>query len=100
MIDVRAEHLKLIKEILSHHIPNYEVRAFGSRVSGGSRPYSDLDLALVGKEQISQKLYYQLKNIFEESTLPFRVDLLDWHRISDDFRQIIEQEFQIIQKGG
>jgi type I restriction enzyme S subunit len=99
MIDIQPDHLELIRNILDRHIPGIEVRAFGSRVSGQKKPYSDLDLVIVGQKQLPQKAYYQLKDAFEESSLPFRIDLLDWHRISSSFRRVIEQAYQVIQKG-
>ena len=33
----------------------------------------------------------ELKEAFQESELPFRVDLLDWNAISDEFRIVIEK---------
>ena len=34
---------------------------------------------------------------FEASDLPFRVDVLDWHRISESFHKVIEQAYEVIQ---
>ena len=38
-----------------------------------------------------------LKSEFENSAIPFIVDLLDWHRISPEFHRNIEKKFEIIQ---
>ena len=97
MIDLPPEQLTLIKNILVEQVPGLEVRAFGSRVTGGAKPYSDLDLVVVGEQALPLDVYFRLKDRFEESNLPIRVDVLDWHRISEEFRQLIEQGFQIIQ---
>ncbi|MFC6671932.1 hypothetical protein [Marinobacterium aestuariivivens] len=35
--------------------------------------------------------YYRLQDAFEESEISVKVDLLDWHRISEDFRALIER---------
>lgn len=99
MIDLPQEQLDLIRSILNRHIPGSEVRAFGSRVNGTAKPYSDIDLVVMGQERVPQKLLYQLKDNFEESTLSIRVDLVDWHRISAEFRSVIEKKYQIIQPG-
>ena len=99
MIDVLPHYLEIVSKILQKHVPEYEVRAFGSRITQTAKPYSDLDLALVGKEKLAHKTIYALKDDFEESDLPFRVDVLDWCSISKEFREVIEKNFLIIQKG-
>jgi predicted nucleotidyltransferase len=99
MIDVLPHYLEIVAKILQKHVPECEVRAFGSRITQTAKPYSDLDLALVGKKKLVNKTLYALKDDFEESDLPFRVDVLDWYSISEEFREVIEKKFLIIQKG-
>jgi len=96
MIDIHPEHLKAVKKILKEHIPGIEVRAFGSRVTRTAKYYSDLDLALVNKEKISLKKLNLLKLAFEESDIPFRVDLVDWNMIDDTFKEIIRKKYEVI----
>ena len=91
MIDVAPEHLEIVLALLSKYLPECEVRAFGSRFSGIAKPYSDLDLAVVGKNTLDWRTLAELKETFQESELPFRVDLLDWNAISDEFRTVIEK---------
>ena len=97
MLDISDEDLKIVKEILQKYLPDCEVRAFGSRVKKTARKNSDLDLAVVGKEKLSLSLRTQLQEAFEESVLPFRVDVVDWNSISDEFRRIIEGQYEVIQ---
>jgi len=40
----------------------------------------------------------ELSEAFQESDLPFRVDLIDWHRISPEFRKVIEQKYEIMRR--
>ncbi|MFH1542801.1 MAG: nucleotidyltransferase domain-containing protein [bacterium] len=98
MINVEERHLKEIKTLLKQYVPGAEVRVFGSRLNETVKTYADLDLALVGKKKIPGKIMAQLKEAFEESTIPFRVDLLDWQTISDSFRKIIENSFEVLQQ--
>ena len=98
MIEVDPSHLAEICRILAGHVPNCEVRAFGSRVSGAAKPYSDLDLAIVGPERLELRSMGALREAFEASTLPFRVDLLDWNAISPSFREVIAAKFVVVQK--
>jgi type I restriction enzyme S subunit len=100
MIDVSSDQLQTIKKILKHQVPDYEVRAFGSRFKWTAKDYSDLDLAIVGPEKVPFRKLSDLKTAFEESDLSFRVDVLDWHALSQKFQQIIEQGYEVIQKPG
>ncbi|MDO8526890.1 MAG: nucleotidyltransferase domain-containing protein [Deltaproteobacteria bacterium] len=96
MIDVSPSDLKLIQKILQKHVPTTEVRVFGSRVTGKAKPHSDLDLAIVGKEKIPSTTLSLLKADFEESDLPFRVDVLDWNSISNTFQNLILEEYEVL----
>ena len=96
MIDVTPEQLKTIQKILNQHVPDCEVRAFGSRVTGTAKDYSDLDLAIVGKTKLPDKILYALKDDFEESDIPFRVDVLDWNAISKEFQKVVEKKYEVV----
>ncbi len=97
MISILDVHLKSILNILNKYVPYCEVRAFGSRVNGTPRSSSDIDLVIAGKEKLDWKLLVNLKEAFEESELPFRVDVLDWHAISSEFQKVIEKGYEVIQ---
>ncbi|MCY4416134.1 MAG: nucleotidyltransferase domain-containing protein [Chloroflexi bacterium] len=97
MIDISPAQLVEVRQILNRHVPGSEVRAFGSRVTGRTKPWSDLDLAVVGPEPIGWQNVEILKEAFQESTLPFRVDVLDWHETSPSFQAIIAQQYAVIQ---
>jgi len=101
MIDLTPDQLRLVKGILAEVVPRREVRAFGSRVRGETKPYSDLDLAVMpGGEPSPADWLMQLKEAFAESDLPFSVDVVDWTRLSKGFRKIIEREYEVIQEAG
>ena len=97
MTGVKPEHLAIVKGILLEFLPGVEVRAFGSRVNGAFKDWSDLDLALVGAARLDPKILTRLKGAFEESDLPYRVDLLDWYNISPEFHELISARYEIIQ---
>lgn len=89
MIDLKSEHENIVKDILRQHIPDVEVYVFGSRATLTAKPHSDLDLVIIGKEEIPLISLHLLEEAFDESDLPFRVDVLDWQALEDDFRQRI-----------
>lgn len=96
MIDINPHHLEIVTEILREHVPDCEVRAFGSRVQNKAKSYSDLDIAVVGHERMNRSRMYRLMEAFEESVLPFRVDVLDWNNISESFQKVIGRCYEVI----
>lgn len=90
-IDLKPDYLKTVKEILNKYLPDCEVWVFGSRVRKKHHPYSDLDLLLHRKTPISLLTLSHLSEDFAESDLPFRIDLVDWHRITEEFRNSIRE---------
>lgn len=96
MIDLDPDNLSMVKQILREHVPEYEVWVFGSRVQGTAKRYSDLDIALVGSEKLDFNRLYRLKEAFEESELPIRVDVIDWQTTSDAFRQVIKKRYECL----
>ena len=97
MIDLPPQHLATIRRILAEQVPECEVRAFGSRVDAKAKPYSDLDLALVGPARLDLGRLGRLREALQESNVPIRVDLLDWDTISESFRRIVERKYEVIQ---
>ena len=98
MIDLNSKHLETIQRILAKHVPKCEVRAFGSRVKWTAKDYSDLDLAVVGSEPLSRRQLRQLKEAFEESDVPIRVDVVDWQSLSDWFKKMILEKYAVVQQ--
>lgn len=97
MIDVSPSQLETITRILSECVPDCEVRAFGSRAAWTAKDYSDLDLAVVCDRALDLDVLSRLKEAFEESDLPFRVDVLDWHAISPSFQRVIKKKYEVVQ---
>lgn len=89
MIDAPAAAVGLVLDILSRHVPDRDVRVMGSRVSGQARPFSDLDLVVMGDEPLSLHVRGRLRDAFDESNLPFAIDLIEWASSSDAFRRVI-----------
>jgi len=100
MIDLPEQHLALVTRILAERVPESEVLAFGSRVSNTAGKHSDLDLAVVGSEKLPARVLSELREAFEESNLPIRVDVLDWHRISPEFRDVVRRRCEVLQSPG
>ncbi len=94
-IDLSQNELDEISRLIGKHLPNTEIWAYGSRVKHTSNPKSDLDLVAI-TDKTNSRAIYDLKEAFEESNLPFRVDLFVWDEIPDEFKSNIENEHIVL----
>jgi len=87
-----------VREILCSTAPGCEVWAFGSRAHGrGLKPFSDLDLAVMSSGNDLGQRCAALRRAFEDSSLPFRVDVVEWASLDDAFRDLIRRERVLLQ---
>lgn len=94
-IDITADQRKTILALLKRHLPNTTAWVYGSRVKWTARPQSDLDLVVFAKPEQERRVS-ELREAFEESNLPFRVDLFIWDAVPEQFRKEIEAEHVVL----
>lgn len=77
---------KTIKDIINEHLDPKEHKAFifGSRATGDFRKYSDFDIGVTG-DRLKATVYFDLESAFEESDLPYTVDVVDFNDLSEEF---------------
>lgn len=98
-IAIKPEEARILHSLLQTYVPDAEVRAFGSRVRGTARSSSDLDLVVLATpEQVA--CVEGLKEAFEQSDLPFRVDCHVWSELPKSFQSIIGEGYYILQDAG
>lgn len=96
MIKLSENELRTVKNILKNYASNYEVLVFGSRVAGNTHEYSDIDIALRGTDKIDLLVLAAIKDEFQNSDLPFRVDIIDFNRVSSEFQAVILSNYSSI----
>jgi predicted nucleotidyltransferase len=96
-LELQRGELEIVRVLLRRHLPEREVWAIGSRVQGKAKTYSDLDLVVLGEEPLTLSALAELAEEFSESDLPYKVDIVDWATTSEHFRQIIRQEYVVVQ---
>ena len=94
-IDITAEQRKTLLALLAKHLPNTAAWVYGSRAKWTSRPQSDLDMVVFASPQQNGRVN-DLREAFEESNLPFRVDLFVWDNTPEQFRKQIEAEHAVL----
>ena len=98
-IDLEPDDLARVRSILAEHVPQLAVYAFGSRVRGGARPGSDLDLVLMTDSPLPLRRLARLMEALRESDLPFPVDIVDWSATDTSFRELISSQAVLLQTG-
>lgn len=88
--------LNAVLNTLARYVPDREIRVLGSRVSGPAKAFSDLDLVIMGREPLDLCTLGQLRDAFDESNLPFTVDIVEWASSSDAFRGIIDERATLL----
>lgn len=88
-LQLSPEHLRIVREVLARWLPGAQVLAFGSRVSGAARKFSDLDLAIVSPTPLDWRLLGKVRDAFEDSDLPICVDVIDWRQTDDAFKALV-----------
>ena len=96
-LSIMPTHLATVRAILTTHVPTHEVWAFGSRVTGSAKEFSDLDLVVIGEKPLSIAVHADLVDDFSESYLPYKVDVIDWATTDAAFRQIIQRSSVVVQ---
>lgn len=81
---------KKVKEVVFSVIPSKEIKVFifGSRATGNASRFSDIDLGIKGSAPISGVRIAEIKELFEDSNLPFKVDVVDFSRVSKKFSDV------------
>ena len=94
-IDINPRDKEILFSLLDRYLPQVPVWAHGSRVTGGAKPWSDLDLVVFNGAKYKYQLSL-LKEELEESNLPFRVDILEWDSLPDNFKTNIMASHAVI----
>lgn len=65
---------------------------FGSRAFGGNRKFSDIDIGIETKREIPGSTIEEIKELFEESDIPYTIDVVNFSDVSDKFKKIAKQK--------
>ena len=97
-LHLSPRHRAEIEELLRKHLPDAEVWAYGSRVTGRSHDGSDLDLVLrsPGRQEIPLDQLAEFEDALRDSNIPFLVEARDWARLPARFHREIERDHIVL----
>ncbi len=98
-LDLPRRYRDQLGALLREYVPDAEVWAYGSRVTGKSHDGSDLDLVLRSPtlEPLAEG-FFDLLEAIEKSNIPILVQAHDWARLPESFHREIEREYVVVQR--
>ena len=84
-----------IYRLIRSHLPDVQILAYGSRVTGRCYDASDLDLALRSEdgEPIPRAAIAELRDALSDSNIPIIVEVRDWATLPPTFQHEIERHY-------
>ena len=91
-MQLQPEHAQIVRKVFGAVLPGAQVWVFGSRATGKARPFSDLDLLVTQPPKLTWAQRADLSDAFEESALPFLVDVVPISELAPGFAQRVHGE--------
>lgn len=82
MYGLTQEELLQLKSFLDNQPKIKQAVLYGSRAKGTNKPFSDVDIALMG-EELSQKDVKELLSIIYDTNFPYQVDIVLFHTLKN-----------------
>lgn len=94
-LNIKPEHLKMLKDIFQQYCPKAEIWVYGSRIKNQSHDGSDIDM-VVKDFNDSNKNISELKQLLNDSNVPFLMDIQEFDKLPDYFQKEILNEYEIL----
>lgn len=91
MLDTKTQ--EMIKKIIFRYLDpkKNNVFIFGSRADNTARRFSDIDIGIEGKDRTSSTILSMIKADFDDSDIPYTVDVVDFLTTSINFKNIAKK---------
>ncbi len=91
MFGLADRHIKFILSILKNNFSGAKFYIFGSRAKGTYKEYSDIDIAVdLNNKKLDKDILGRILIEFQDSTLPYEVDVIDLNSIDEKFKNLIQ----------
>jgi len=89
---LQQEYKDKILGILTVLFPNAKIYLFGSRARGTHSEKSDIDIAIDEGKPVRPRRIGEANNMFAESNILYKIDVLDFRSVSETMKQFIITE--------
>lgn len=91
-LNLDEKYITFIKSTVQTVFDDTEIYIFGSRTQNQSYKYSDVDIALKGKQKLDITKILALKAKFHDSAFPYKVDIVDFNTLDKNFLSLIKPD--------
>lgn len=85
----KLQIINIIRTYLKEN--SVDIILFGSRAEGNASNVSDFDIALRSKTEINDSILNNIKEKLENSNIPYKIDLVDYNKVTDALRESIDR---------
>lgn len=91
---IEKDYLSILRKHVMQKMQGEDVKIylFGSWARGIQRNSSDIDIAIEYKSGEGYSRISELRESIEESSIPYRVDVVDIRRVSKDFAEKVRKD--------
>ncbi len=90
MKNIEQQIKAIINDVLNPK--SFELILYGSRAAGTAHSGSDYDVAIKATEQIPPRILAVIREQLEESNIPNKIDIVDYHNISVELKTNIDKD--------
>ncbi len=99
MFGLEDRHLDFVLYVLKRNISDVDAKfyIFGSRAKGTNKKYSDIDIAVdLNGKKLDISVLGKILIEFQDSTLPYEVDVVDLNSIDESFKNLIKNDLVLL----
>ena len=89
---IEKEVKEKIIAVINALIPQAKIYLFGSRAHRTYSKWSDIDIALDADAPLPAVDVGEVRDMLAESNIPYKIEVLDFHRDSKDMQESIRKE--------
>ncbi|MCX4079725.1 nucleotidyltransferase domain-containing protein [Rickettsia rhipicephali] len=92
MVQIEKQDLLILRSILGKY--PYKFYAYGSRIKGNAKKFSDLDLCIM--DDINYEVLLEIREALDESDISIHIDIKRWNiDMNEDFRSLIKNDLML-----
>ena len=86
------DSIEKLKEVFLNFLKDVKIILFGSRARGDFVNTSDVDVGIITGKRFNKKKLILLREYIEELNIPYKVEIVDFSAVSEEFKKIALKE--------
>lgn len=92
MVNLEQKYYNILVNVFNSYCPKAQIWAYGGRVKDSSHSGSDLDLTVRSFNETGKRLC-ELKELLNNSNIPFLIDINEFEKLSGSMQKEIEKNY-------